>query len=221
MRESVAELLSKLQFVGGRVETLYLNATRVREEFIGHRGAIESFTRTASKELSGKTPVVELGGQLTSEGSVTYSLDEPITQALVLRASLKSAGSLFGLAEAKPGSFVSHTGTAIISRPTLFDDLQREALAGHPGLYDRLETERAERDKIIAITHPPGRAHWLLTVIQDAMVSAAVLDNSWLSLVWPDWIGRGERHEVFGICRESRGLGVPLLATCHLGVHWD
>jgi hypothetical protein len=50
MTGSVAELLGRLRFVGGPVETLYLNQPRVRESFVGQLGAIESFTRGVAKE---------------------------------------------------------------------------------------------------------------------------------------------------------------------------
>jgi len=60
MAESLAELLSRLRLVGGPVETLYLNETRVRENFIGQLGAIESFARRAIREGSAQTPVVNI-----------------------------------------------------------------------------------------------------------------------------------------------------------------
>ena len=47
MAESVAELLSRLRFVGGPVETLYLNQARAHDNFISNIGEVESFTRTA------------------------------------------------------------------------------------------------------------------------------------------------------------------------------
>src|SRR5450432_4099136 len=67
MAESVAELLGRLRFVGGPVETLYLNQPRVRESFIGQLGAIESFTRSSAKEGSVGVPVVKIGADLTAE----------------------------------------------------------------------------------------------------------------------------------------------------------
>ena len=60
MAESVAELLGRLRFVGGPVETLYLNQPRVRESFVGQLGAIESFTRGVEKEGSVEAPVIKI-----------------------------------------------------------------------------------------------------------------------------------------------------------------
>ncbi len=82
MAESVAELLGRLRFAGGPVETLYLNQTRVRESFIGQLGAIEPFTRTATKEGSVEVPIVKVGAGLASEAGVTWTLSDPTAQVL-------------------------------------------------------------------------------------------------------------------------------------------
>src|SRR5579859_1578697 len=111
MTESVAELLGRLRFVSGPVESLYLNEIRVREGFIGQLGAIESFTRTASKEVKGEVPIVKIGGALSSESDVTWTLSDPITQVLVLRAALESEGRLYSLDDAAPGRYISFAGT--------------------------------------------------------------------------------------------------------------
>jgi len=121
MAESVAELLGRLRFVGGPVETLYLNQTRVRESFIGQLGAIESFTRTATKEGKIEAPVVKIGAGLASEAGVTWTLTDSTAQALVLRASLESQGALLGLDDAGPGRYISFAGAGYISRPGMLD----------------------------------------------------------------------------------------------------
>jgi len=50
--ESVADLLGRLRFVGGPVETLYLNQPRVKESFVGQLVVFEFFTRRVAKEGS-------------------------------------------------------------------------------------------------------------------------------------------------------------------------
>jgi hypothetical protein len=126
--ESVTELLSKLRFEGAPVETLYLNETRVHEDFIGQVGAIASFARTAAKGGGGglKVSPVEVGVEVSSEAGVTWNLNHPITQVLVLRAVLQSQGSLHPPHEAKPGCYVITSGAGMISRPGMFDNLHRE-----------------------------------------------------------------------------------------------
>src|SRR5947207_2447679 len=105
--ESVTELLSRLHFVGRPVETLYLNQTRVRESFIGQLGAIETFTRAATKEGSAETPIVKLSAGISSEAGVTWTLSDPITQVLVLRAALESQGALYDPGDAGPGRYIN------------------------------------------------------------------------------------------------------------------
>ncbi len=220
MAESVADLLDRLSFVGGPpVESLYLNETRVRENFINSLGAIESFTRTATKTISGETPIVKIGAEGSAKADVVWSLKDPITQALLLRAALKSSGSLHGLDSVAPGRFISFAGNGIISRPGLFDGVQRESLQGYPGLYESLEGERADVEKTIAITQAP-RNHWLLTVTEGPSVCFAILDDRWLNDTWPDWIDRGYRLEIFGLSRLHHESGIPRLATIYLSVKW-
>lgn len=145
----MAELLGRLRFVGGPVETLYLNQTRVRESFIGQLGAIETFTRTATKEGSIEVPVVKVGAGLASEAGVTWTLTDPAAQALVLRASLESQGALRGLDAAGPGRYISFAGAGSVSRPGMLDDRHRAELRERPGLYDAFEAERGTQESVL------------------------------------------------------------------------
>jgi hypothetical protein len=220
MAESVAQLLSRLRFVGGPVETLYLNETRVREGFIGELGAIESFTRTATKEGSIEVPIAKIGGGLSSEADVTWTLTEPITQALVLHSALESEGVMHGLDTAAPGNYVSFIGTGCISRPRAYGDRHREILREHPGLYDALEAERATVEEIIQMTEGPKSYLWLMTVSDGASVCAATLDGQWLRPAWRHWINAESRWEVFALFRRRHESGVSLLATLHVSMKW-
>lgn len=221
MAESLAELLGQLRFVGGSVETLYLNQTRVRESFIGQIGAIESFTRTATKEGNVEVPIVKVGAGLASQAGVTWNLTDPTAQALVLHAALRSQGALFDLQNAAPGCYTSFTGKGLISRLGMLDARHREALRGRPGLYEALEAERAMQETLLQMMQ--GQAiMWLLTVDDGSSVCAAVLDNRWLSSSAPSWIGGDteSRWEVFALVRDRHENGVPLLAALHVKMKW-
>src|SRR6266567_8906807 len=201
MTESVAELLGRLRFAGGPVETLYLNQTRVRESFIGQLGAIEPFTRTATKEGSVEVPIVKVGAGLASEASVTWTLSDPTAQVLVLRASLESQGALLGLDGAGPGRYVSFAGAGYVSRPGVFDDEHREGLRQHPGLYDALEAERGKQETIVRMIEGPEMSFWLLTVGDETSICAAFLDKRMLRPVFSHWINPSygaSRWETFG-----------------------
>jgi len=220
MAESVADLLGRLRFVGGPVETVYLNQTRVHESFIGQLGAIESFTRTAAKEGSIEAPVLKLGAGVTSEAGVTWTLTDPIAQALVLRASLESQGALHDLGEAGPGRYISFAGSGFFSRPGMLDEEHRAKLSEHPGLYDALEAERHTQESILRMMEGQDSSMWLLTVADDVSLCAAVLDNRWLSSSSPSWMAAGFRWEIFAMFRRPHEMDVPLLAALHVTVKW-
>ena len=220
MAETVAELLSRLRFAGGPVETLYLNQTRVHESFLGQLGAIESFTRTATKEGSIEAPVIKLGAGVASEAGVTWTLTDPTAQALVLRSSLESQGVLHSLDEAGSGHYISFAGAGFMSRPGMLEDDHRARLDERRGLYDALEAERGTQESILRMMEGQDSTMWLLTVADSVSICAAVLDNRWLNPGIPSWVGADYRWEIFARFRHRHETGVPLLAALHVTVKW-
>jgi hypothetical protein len=219
MAESVADLLRRLRFSSGPVETLSLNETRVRENFIGQLGAIESFSRTATKEGSAEIPVVKVGGAVSSEAAVNWDLSDPIAQALVLRAALESQGLLDGLDDAGSGRYIISSGIGAISRQGMLDDLHRERLREHPGLYEQLEAERAKQEHIMQMTGgPEEETLWLLTIDEGASVCAATLEKSSLRDPFRHWAYADSPWELFALFRRRHETGVPWLAPLHLRV---
>ncbi len=221
--ESVAELLSRLRFVGRPVETLYLNETRVREGFIGQVGAIESFTRAAAKAGSVEAPVIKIGADVSSEASVTWTLHDPVAQVLVLRAALESQSLIYGLHHAKPGRYISSVGTGFVSRPGMFEDLHRAGLQRHHGIYETLEADRAKQESVARVIEGPGKKLWLLTLIEGDSVCAAILDDKWLRPVFSHWVNSDYsvlRWEMLGLCRRISETGVPMISILCLGVKW-
>ena len=64
-QESVAEIVGRLRFVSSSAPAIYLNEQLVREMFVSQLGAIESFTRTAAREMAGEAGAggfVKVGG---------------------------------------------------------------------------------------------------------------------------------------------------------------
>lgn len=220
MAESVAEILGQLRFAGGPVETLYLNETRVREGFLGQLGAITSFTRTARKEGNIEAPVIRFGAGVAAEADVTWSLAEPIAQALVLRAALEARGALHGLKEAEPGQYVGFAGAGYLSRPGMLDDRHREGLSEREGLYEGLEAERAMQEGVLQMMEGPESSMWLLTLQDGDSICAAVLDKRWLSPGFPSWMGGGHRYEILAMFRQRHETGIPLLAALHVTMKW-
>jgi hypothetical protein len=223
MEESVAELLGRLRFAGRPVETLYLNETRVRESFIGQLGAIESFTRAATKEGTVEAPVIKIGASASSEAGVTWTLSDPITQVLILRAALESKGLLYGVDGASPGRYINCVGTGLVSRPGMFEELHRFRLQDHAGLYEALEAERAKQESIVRMIEGPEKPLWLLTVSKGSSVCAAILDDRWLRPVFSHWMNPDyaiSRWEILALCRRIHETEVPMLSTLYVGVTW-
>jgi hypothetical protein len=219
MAESVTEQLSKLRFEGAPVETLYLDETRVHEDFIGQVGSIASFMRAATKEGTGGLEAlpIKVAAGVSSEADVTWNLNHPITQVLVLRAVLQSQTSLHGLDDAKSGRYVIFSGAGMVSRPGMFDNLHREYLRERPGLYEQLEAERAMQEKDMQETDGPKESLWLLTVNKGVSVCAATLMGNLLRPPFRHWVRVDSPWEIFGLCRRvHEETGVPWLAPLYL-----
>jgi hypothetical protein len=222
MVDSVTDQLSKLRFKGAPVETLYLDKTRVQEDFIGQIGAISSFVRAATKKGSGSLGLLpggaafSLGFEASSEANVTWNLDNPITQVLVLRAVLQEQNSVYCPDQAEPGRYVIFSGTGMVSRAAMFNDLHRERLQEHPDLYMRLEDERAKEEKEMLATDGPKENLWLLTISKGSSVCAATLLGNLLRPPFRHWVHADSHWEIFGLCRRIHETGVPWLAPLYL-----
>jgi hypothetical protein len=219
MAESVSEVLSRLRFEAGPVETLYLDETRVHEDFIGQVGAIGALTRLATKELSGglEAPVLKIDASGSSEASVTWNLSHPIVQVLVLRAVLKSKDLLHSLDDIGTGCYIIFSGSGMISRPGMFENLHRERLQKFPGIYEKLEAERAMQEREMLETDGPRELLWLLTINDGDSVCAATLMGSLLRPPFRHWVRVDSSWEVIGLCRRIHGeTKVPWLAPLYL-----
>ncbi|HLY66437.1 MAG TPA: hypothetical protein VKU60_12955 [Chloroflexota bacterium] len=139
-----------------------------------------------------------------------------------LCTSLESQGVLYGLDEAGPGRYIRFAGVGYASRPGMLDDEHRIGLCERPGLYDALEAERGTQERTLQMMEGQDSIMWLLTIGDGAAaVCAAVLDNRWLGLSFPSWVGTaGCRWEIFAMFRRRHQMGVPLLAALHVTVKW-
>jgi len=217
--ESVADLRGRLRFVGGPVETLYLNQPRVKESFVGQLGAIESFTRGVAKEGSVEAPVIKIGAGVTAESGVTWNLADPTAQVLVLHAALEKHGAVHALDGAAPGNYIDFAGIGAISRPGMLDAGHQAALRERPGLYAALEAERAAQENVLRMMEGQAAAMWLLTIGDGTSLCAAVLNDCWLSPSSSSWL-TGCRWRIFAMFRRVHETGIPLLAALHLSVQW-
>jgi hypothetical protein len=223
VKESVAKLISRLWSSVGPMETLSLNEARVRENFVSQLGAVESYTRAATKGVSLEAPFAKLGPAVSSEAGVTWGLGDSITQALILHHALDSQDSLYKLKDAQPGRYVLSSGIGSISRAGMLDDLHRERLNKHPGLYDALEAERAKQERIMHVTGGNKKEYlWLLTIDEgagdDNSVCAATLEGATLRDPFRHWAYADSPWEFLGIVRRIYERKVAWLAPLHLYV---
>ena len=217
----MAEQLAGLRFTSGPVETLYLNKNRVKDDFLGQIGAIESFTRTATKEgkVDVSIPLVALGGAAGAGAGVTWALTDPTAQALVLREALQSRGQLHDMSAVSPGAYVQGAGRGLLSRPGMREGEHRAGLP--PGLYEELEMERAEQEQILRMIDEPDAMMWLLSVQGVAFLVAAILDNRWLTPALPSWLGGTQLWNVFARARGQARGEASLLAAIHITATWQ
>jgi hypothetical protein len=114
MSESVSAVIERLRFVSSPAPAIYLNEALVSETFIAHLGAVESFTRTASREVTGGVKsVVSVGGAKGTQDQIEYDLSDSLTQALVLHTALGAEDQVRRPAAGTTvGSFVEAVGAA-------------------------------------------------------------------------------------------------------------
>jgi hypothetical protein len=221
MAESVADLLGRLRFVSAPVETIYLNRDRTHDDFVGQLGAIDSFTRGATREGKLEVPLLKAGAGIGAEAGVTWTMADPTAQALVLRAALESQGLLYPLDRAEPGCYLEFAGRGLLSRPEMLQEEHRRGLAVWAGLYEELEVDRANQEKVLTVMAggTPDLC-WLMTIDSGDSVVAAVLGNRWLSPGVPSWLGGEARWSIFAKVRQRINRGFPLLAALHITATW-
>lgn len=205
------------------METLSLNRARVRENFISQLGAIESYTREATGSGRLETPIINLGAAFSSEAGETWGFSNTVTQALMLRDALDKKQELHSIKGAQPGDYVLSSGVGAISRAGMLDDLHRERLRKHRGLYEKLEAERADQERIMHMTGGRRREYlWLLTIDEgndeNPTICAATIEGTALRDPFRHWVYAESTWEFFGLVRRIHETKIPWLAPLHLYV---
>lgn len=225
--ESVRDHLEKLQFRMQIPQVMYLNRDRVDTLFVATLGSVQEFTQKAGTSLEGTLGVkfgflgvaeASASGKAghAGEASVTYTLDKPIAQALVLEATLAHSGAIKGVDAAQRGEYVSATGIACCRRPNAdppgytFDELHRPwCLKKQDNRFVRLEQKRALQE-----FDSQGREYWLLVLQEEdgMIVAASVADASWFDRnTWSSYQRAHLRTAIFGIL-ESKVEEIPLIS---------
>jgi hypothetical protein len=127
---------------------------------------------------------------------------------------------LYGIDNAAPGRYIRFAGTAALSRPGIFDDIQRKALEAHPGLYEELEAERIKAENISRMMGHSDHELWLLTLREDAVVCPVILSEGWLRGSVTHWVEMDSPWELLAMVRGFYPGGVPNLAAIHVNIKW-
>jgi hypothetical protein len=176
-QESVAEIVGRLRFVSSSAPAIYLNEQLVREMFVSQLGAIESFTRTAAREMAGEAGAggfVKVGGSRSGTQQVDYDLKEPLTQALVLHSALGSQGSVQPVgADLTRGTYIEAIGEAYL--PDL--GIPRHPLTGLDDTVAALEAERDRQQQVIQAFGGTDIPLTLLIMKNESMLSASVINR--------------------------------------------
>jgi hypothetical protein len=174
--ESVSDVIGRLRFVSSPAPAIYLNEALVSETFIAHLGAVDSFTRTASREVTGGVKsIVSVGGAKGTQDQIEYDLSDPLTQALVLHSALGAEDQVRRPAVGTiVGSFVEAVGSAF------FPGLNQPS-ATPSELEDVARTVEAECERQIQVARAFGKIDAelvSLVLTGDNLVCGSVIDRT-------------------------------------------
>jgi hypothetical protein len=213
-QESVAEIVGRLRFVSSPAPAIYLNEQLVKEMFVAQLGAIDSFTRTAARELTGEGGVggfLKVGGSKSGTQQVDYDLREPLTQALVLHSALGNEGKVQpARAGLLVGTYVDAIGEAYL--PDL--GIPQPPLAGFDDQVAALEAERDRQQQVVRAFGDMDTALTLLLLKSDSTLAASVID---MRHVRPGNAASylGAQQAAFGIMERSV-VDVPLFTLLYM-----
>lgn len=216
----IPDVLNSVTFTADPIDTLFLNEQRVGEQFTLHLGAIKSFVRSYSSGKRGGTDIRIFRGELSAEQSsqVTWSLEAPIAQALVLRAALTERNVIQDPAQARKGEYVVISGVGYLTGGDYELGTMRVLLDPiEEGLYDQIESERSSQEQRTKGKKLESELS-SLTLLRDEAprVCVTFLNERWLSDVSEHW---ELRTEVFGVVRKR--IGSALRVSCiHAYERW-
>lgn len=176
MSKSLTEAIGRLRFVSSPAPAIYLNEALVGEMFIAHLGAVESFTRSATGELTaGVKAVVSVGGAKGTQEQIEYGLSDPLTKALVLHTALGAEGEVSSpAAETRVGSFVEPVGSA-------FFPVLNQLTATPAELRDVANTLQTECERQTQVARMFGKTDGKLVALLirgDDGLSGSVIDQT-------------------------------------------
>jgi hypothetical protein len=224
---TVREQIDQLQFQAQAPLILYLNKDRVDTLFVARMGAIETFTREATDSVGGRlaasvgipglgiSAAAERGG--AQGANITFKLENPVAQALVLEAELTRNNQIHPIETAVRGSYVQASGYGCFRRPDSVPPGMSHDQVHRPWCIGEDDSQHVALERVRALqeSDSQGRVYWLL-VLQEksgSVTAASVVDASWFDAnAMASYLREHEPTRVFGLM-ERRVEGIPLISA--------
>jgi hypothetical protein len=216
----VAQQISSLKIATTPIETLYLNEDRAHEHFLAQLGSIKEMMWAADRKAKGSFGVKILGagptvgGELSSDRSVTFDLTDRTGQILVLRYALEERKAIVPADVAAMGQYVMTSGAISLQRGA--DSIRSQAFEGTDSTMEELEYERQQVEMVDHMTGGPADSKMWLLALSSAgrLTGAGIINDRWLKTgnlaSYRDW-----PSSMFGTVRTRVG-GVPLITVLHV-----
>jgi len=216
----VAKQISSLKIASTPIETLYLNEHRAHEHFLAQLGSIKEMIWAADRKAKGSLGFkilgagTTVGGELSSDRSVTFDLTDRTGQVLVLRYALEERKAIVPADVAAMGQYVTTSGAIALQHGA--NSIRSKAFEGNDSTMDELEYERQQVETVDHMTGGQADSKmWLLALSSDGtLTGGGILNDRWLRTAslasYRDW-----PLSMFGTLRTRIG-GVPLITVIHV-----
>jgi hypothetical protein len=218
--DDLSQLLASLSFQGDAVDRIYLNDPRVLDQFIQHLGSIESVVRSGNFEdgLGFNLKVIQGDRRQGTQTVVTWTLDNPMVQALLLQAALVREGVLRDPADASVGDYILASGVSYLTSGDYEVDFMRDLLNPiEDGLYDLIEAARVQQERWFERLQHEGPGLHTLTLVRETppRVFVSFLESTWIASV-SQWFE--ESASVLGVLRGVHPF--PIISGYHAYHKW-
>jgi hypothetical protein len=190
-QQSVSDTIAWLSYPRQAYPNFYLNVQRIGHRFHGYLGSIREFSESVQKSGKANASVQALFLQAGIEGGrgggaeISWNLDDALSQALILRAYLTTAGELHSDARSAPVTdFVLARGRGGLVQP---HDLADSPLWHEGGVPDGVVTEIAieqKRQAAIGTSADPAPLYWATYANSDRGLVVSLLGDA--SLIGTD-----------------------------------
>ena len=206
-RQAPESTVAELVFPRHEHTNVYLHPRRVTDTFVGDVGAIASFQQSMQSALKGGAELnavfvkATTGGDVTRGTAISFDLNKPLAQALVLRAGMVAEGRLQTAIRTAPiMSFVLAEGTGGIGdQLTKGGDVLKPFQPPSSEVVSEILGEHTRRMTFFRLDDPPGPMYWPALARTPNGLAVAFLGGAELNLSNAvNWIGTEVKCCIFG-----------------------